>query len=161
MNCNRIQELILTDYLDGIIKEGPKKQVEDHLARCPQCLEFARTARKTAFESFERLEKTEPPAHLWSRIENAIMEENRPVVDQSPSWIERLKLVFANPRPVVAFVAVLALFIAAGTVRQFEIQKTADSSQSIEYFVSLIEPSTEVSSSETEDFGTTVEQYFL
>lgn len=161
MNCEHIQELILTDYLDGTLAESPKKQVEDHLARCPQCLEFSKAAKRTAFESFERMEKVQPPEHLWSRIEDAILEETNPVVIPMPSWFERLRSLVALPRPAFALIAVLVLFLAAGTLNQFNIQKTAGGDSSMEYLVSLMSTATESSTSDSSDFGTAVEQYFL
>jgi predicted anti-sigma-YlaC factor YlaD len=161
MNCEHIQELILTDYLDGALAESPKRHLEDHLARCPQCFEFAKAAKITAFEAFERVEKVQPPEHLWARIEDAILEKTNPVEIPIPSWFERLKSLLAVPRPAYALITVLFLFLAVGTFNQFNIQKATGGDRSMEYLVSLMSTTTESSTSDSSDFGTAVEQYFL
>lgn len=159
MNCDRIQELILTDYLDGRMDESAKKHVEEHLYACPDCLQFARAAKKTAFESFEGLDKVQPPDHVWARIEEAIHEENSSIIRQAPQWLERLKSLISVPRPVFALATVLILFLAAGTAHQFKTNQQA-AEGSIEYLVSLADISAAPSSADN-DFGTSVEQYFL
>ena len=107
MNCERIQHLILTDYLDDVLEHDLRKELETHLANCPCCLDFAKTARKTAFESFEGALKAAPPANVWERIEERLQEENAPSVIDSPSWLENLKELFVLPKPALALAAVL------------------------------------------------------
>lgn len=161
MNCERIQELILTDYLDGILEENVRKELEAHLADCPQCLDFAKAARSTAFESFEGVSKIAPPAHVWARIEERLQQENVPSVVHSPSWLEHLKALFALPKPALVLAAVLVLFISAGTIDIIKPRPKELSRSTVEYYVSLVDPVTDPSESDKDDFGTDVEQVFL
>lgn len=159
MNCERTQELILTDYLDGVLEGNVRKELEDHLANCPLCLDFAKGARKTAFDSFEGVSKEALPAHVWARIEESLQEENRPSQINTPSWLENLKSLFSLPRPALALAAVLVLFIAVGTMDQIKPRPRALSQSSVEYIVSLVESA--VDDSVNDDFGTDLEQVFL
>ncbi|MBP6343113.1 MAG: anti-sigma factor [Candidatus Omnitrophica bacterium] len=160
MNCERIQELILTDYLDGRMADNAKKHIEEHLCVCPDCLQFAKAAKKTAFDSFEGVEKVQPPDHVWARIEEAIVEENGSFIRQAPQWLEYLKALVSVPRPVFALATVLILFLGVGTLHQVNIERQAATEGSMEYLVSLTDTSS-TSSSAVSDFGTSVEQYFL
>ena len=143
------------------LQRVPKDRSRIIWPRCPQCLEFAKAAKRTAFDAFERAEKVQPPEHLWSRIEDAIGEKTNPGEVPMPSWFERLRSLIAVPRPAFALMAVLVLFLAVGTLNQFNIQKAAGGDRSMEYLVSLMSTTTESSTSDSSDFGTTVEQYFL
>ena len=161
MNCERIQELILTDYLDGVLKEDLKKQLEAHMVSCPHCLEFAKAAKKTAVQVFEHMPRPEVPEHVWSKIESSLSQDSEVEFPNKVSWLDRLQWVFTNPKPFVAFMAVFVLFISLGTVNQFKIQKPRSNEQAYEDLVSLINPVASASSADSDDFGTTVEQYFL
>lgn len=160
MNCERIQELILTDYLDGVLENNVRKELEIHLANCPQCLDFAKVARKTAFESFERASKADPPEQVWARIEERIRENYAPSHIEAPSWLENLKSLFFLPRPALALAAVLVLFVMAGTIDQIKPRPKALSQSSVEYIVSLVESAAD-DPVQDDDFGTDVEQVFL
>lgn len=161
MNCERIQELILTDYFDGVLEHNVRKELEAHLADCPQCLEFAKAARKTVFETFEGASKATLPAHIWSSIERKLQEESAPSAIEAPSWLENLKSLFALPRPVLTLAAVLVFFLAAGTIEMIKPRTKELSQSTVEYFVSLVDPATDPSESVKDDFGTDVEQVFL
>lgn len=160
MNCERIQELILTDYLDGVLENNVRKELETHLANCPQCLDFAKVARKTAFESFEGASKAVPPVHVWASIEERLQENYAPSHTEAPSWLENLKSLFSLPRPALALAAVLVLFIIAGTIDQIKPRTQALSQSSVEYIVSLVDSAAD-DQAHDDDFGTNVEQVFL
>jgi hypothetical protein len=61
----------------------------------------------------------------------------------------------------MVFMAVFILILSFGAINQIKIQQAVSNEQSIEYLASLINPNTEVYSTERGNFGTTVEQYFL
>lgn len=161
MNCERIQELILTDYLDGVLEPKVRTELEGHLADCPQCIEFARIARKSAFDSFEGAAKFEAPQHLWYRIEEKLRQESSASARVVPSWRDNFRFLLELPRPVWALASVLVLFVAAGTLQQITSSKRVLSDSSAEYIVSLVESSSDISTADNSDFGTDVEQVFL
>lgn len=112
MNCDKVQELLLTDYPDGEITVDTREHVERHLAVCARCREFERVARQTAFEPFKDAEGIPPPESLWYRIKDTIAEERDK--QSSANVFTRLKRSFSIKRPVfVLSTAMLILIIAA------------------------------------------------
>ena len=61
MKCKDAEKLILTDYLDEQLGEGPRKQVEKHLAICEQCRKYELLTKKTVIEPFTNVERLNPP----------------------------------------------------------------------------------------------------
>lgn len=66
MNCAEL-EILLCDYVDGVLKPGEKTVVEEHLARCAVCAELVRDAR-AAVAFIERVADVEPPKELMTRL---------------------------------------------------------------------------------------------
>ena len=46
MNCKKIRELILTDYIDGEADEKTKMSVNAHVAECAECKELLSSVQK-------------------------------------------------------------------------------------------------------------------
>jgi hypothetical protein len=66
MNCADA-EILICDYVDGVLSADQKSEVERHLAQCPVCAELARdSAAGLAF--MERAAEVEPPQELITRI---------------------------------------------------------------------------------------------
>jgi hypothetical protein len=93
MTCAEL-EILLCDYVDGILRAEEKTALESHLSGCPACKQLAEDITGvTAF--FERVPQPEPPAELLTRIlhhapmgPGAIAE--RLPSDPSPSWAKRI-----------------------------------------------------------------------
>lgn len=66
MTCGEL-EILLCDYLDGVLDAAGVRAVESHLATCPGCAELARDS-KEAVAFVERVAAVEPPAQLTARI---------------------------------------------------------------------------------------------
>jgi hypothetical protein len=60
-------EISLCDYVDGTLHGEQKSAVEQHLAACPACAEFARDCG-AAVGFIERVEQVRPPQELMTRI---------------------------------------------------------------------------------------------
>ena len=72
MNCaDFLQEL--TDYLDGILDDSTKAELEDHLAWCHNCYRGLRYHQKT-IEIYRDSELYELPDDLRNRLRSAIMQ---------------------------------------------------------------------------------------
>lgn len=69
-NCTDI-ELLLCDYLDGILPADQKAAFEAHAETCSACTEMVADCR-SAMAFVERCETVEPPAPLLTRILNEI-----------------------------------------------------------------------------------------
>jgi len=79
MTCAEI-EILLCDYMEGILPAAQRAALEDHLTTCSACAEFARdVAGATAF--IETVPAAEPPRELMIRILDQI-----PGRDRRPWW---------------------------------------------------------------------------
>ena len=68
MTCGDL-EILLSDYVDGTLAADQVRSIEEHLNRCPDCVELARDGKLTrAF--IERTADVEPPPELLTRILN-------------------------------------------------------------------------------------------
>lgn len=161
MNCERIQDLILTDYLDDQMDKSQKKYLEEHLSSCPQCMEFARIAKKAAFEPFVNAEKLSPPGSVWSNIQGSILAEQQGRTNFLVNLLDRFGWGSPIPRPAFAFASVMIMVLLVGTLTEYKIHQRVSAKEQIEYLSSLTNPSETSSGNGGQGFDTAVEQYFL
>ena len=62
----------LTDYLDGVLDERTKAELDEHLAWCHDCFVICNTTKKT-IEIYRDSEIYELPDDLRTRLRTAIM----------------------------------------------------------------------------------------
>ena len=110
MNCQKIQDLILTDYTDNEAPEAVRRQVAEHLAACSACREFEAAVRAKAVRPIQEAEHAEAPARLWSRVTSEIFAQQ---LKPAPAGLfEKIKNLVGAPKPAFALstVAVLLVF---------------------------------------------------
>ena len=110
MNCQKIQDFILTDYTDNEAPEAVRRQVEGHLATCGACREFEAAVREKAIQPLKETKRAEAPTRLWSRVTTEIYAQN---LKPAPAGVlQRLKNLVAAPKPALALstIAVLLVF---------------------------------------------------
>lgn len=96
MTCHEIQDLLLTDMLDGAIPDDRRKAVEDHLTVCQVCREVLSVARKVEAD-LKPSAAVQPPACLWDRIREKVEAQSVSLWDGVQVWWED---VLAGFRPV-------------------------------------------------------------
>ncbi len=161
MNCDKAQELILTDHLDGCLSGPLDVQLKEHLAACRACGEFAAVAQKTLAEPFEKL----PQEPMPDTVRQAIMDQVRERQSPQEGWWERLREVFKGwdlvPAPAVAWVAAMAVcFIMVGVGFGVNRVQVARQKERVMYLAEVAE-FTEASPGTGTDYGTSIESYFL
>jgi len=62
----------LTDYLDGVIDDRTKRELDDHLLWCHNCYVVCNTTKRT-IEIYRGSELYELPDDLRTRLRSAIM----------------------------------------------------------------------------------------
>ncbi|HWZ33884.1 MAG TPA: anti-sigma factor [Bryobacteraceae bacterium] len=87
MNCADF-EILLADYVDGILRGEQKSALERHLAECAECSELARDAAG-AVAFMERAAVVEAPPELVTRILFEITD-GPSRAEVKPSWIRRI-----------------------------------------------------------------------
>lgn len=163
MNCKRIKELIMTDYVDGEASAELQKEVEEHLSTCSQCKQFEQALRQIAVEPFKKAQIIKPPESVWYGIKEAIEEK------QSEGLFVGLKnvlsTIFNLRKPVVAMAIVAAvIFIAAVFVKlPFNNQHAVSGylEEQIDFLSYLDADEINYFNGEYVDLGTTIEEYFL
>jgi len=166
VNCKNIQDLLLTDYLDGQLEEEKKKSFDNHLSSCFNCREFASVAQNNIMQPFINAENFIPSDHIWERIKKAIEEKPEPVRSGFlTSFWNSIKESFLFPRPAYALAGILVIFVVAMSVNRMSLerqQKTIhESEKEIEYITYLAEATLDVSVDQNGGYGTAIEYYFL
>lgn len=167
MKCKRVKELILTDYLDGQANEEQKKNIEKHLASCGLCNEYELAVRETAFDPFINAERQNPPESAWHKIKEQIEEEQQRQGLTSPfaDLIRRINPFVYVPKPALAVATiVIVLFVVIAIIKlPSEISEVVkvDTDNQIECMNYLLGVFDQDSITENNDFGTSIEEYFL
>jgi len=151
MNCAKIRELLITDYIDGELGKERRAAVAGHLRSCPGCAQFERELKEQAVLPFKSAERKSPPDYVWGRIRTAIINEPRPAA--RPAFTRRLK-------PALALSAVAALILAVVIVaRPHRIPNGTLNIYLAEQAEFLADSS--LNGTNISGFGTSIEEYFL
>jgi len=97
-------ENLTSDYLEGLLEPGLRKEVEAHLSACPSCLEMVGDVRR-ALQLCHAAPELEPAPWLVRKIMLATVGERK------PGWVERL-VTFFRPalQPRFAYGVAMAVF---------------------------------------------------
>jgi anti-sigma factor RsiW len=120
MNCKRIQEFLITDYIDGQMGDKQKSFINQHLAQCPACVGYLISIKKAAINPFVNASKDVPDQLLWAQIKQTIEEEQQQQLEASlkPNFWERIRLAVHIPRPAFALATVVTMIFMIGSTGQ-------------------------------------------
>ena len=167
MKCEHVKELILTDYLDEQLGKEQKEQIEKHLTICRDCKEYELLTRTAVVGPFNNLEKHNPPKATWNKIREQI-EEERPLHEPANSFADlilRIKSFLHIPKPAFVVTSILVLLLVGITVIKLKpddqnvVQVDPESQiECINYLMTVFDQETV---NGNDDFGTSIEDYFL
>ncbi|MEE9605655.1 MAG: zf-HC2 domain-containing protein [Candidatus Scalindua sp.] len=165
MNCKKVKELILTDYLDGQVNEEQKRQIEKHLASCGPCKEYELLAKKTVIDPFNNAKRIRPSEVVWHKIKEQIEEEQQELASPFADLIRRIKSFLYVPKPAFVVATIMVVLLIIVTIIKLpsekqEIVKVSPEKQ-IECMTYLLRVFNQDSTNETNGFGTSIEEYFL
>lgn len=161
MKCDKIKDLLKTDYLDSRAAAEEISQIKAHLAVCPDCrrLEQELSDQRALFRQSPRIG---PPERVWRRIREAIVSERLERENRAQNWgLERLKRLFWQPKPVFALTGVIGILIFAAVFSALIIQNRLSVSQDTNAQIFAEYSLNSDSDSQTYDLGSSVEKYFL
>lgn len=72
MNCEEIQDLISTEYLDGELNAFSRQAIDAHLKHCDQCFEYKEEVFRVNDRVSELLETESVPVHLWGQVKTSL-----------------------------------------------------------------------------------------
>ncbi|MDD3089320.1 MAG: zf-HC2 domain-containing protein [Candidatus Omnitrophica bacterium] len=75
MKCDKVRDIIITDYMDGRLTGAAALNIENHLAECRECREYHKTMLKKTSELFEGLEPMDPPQEVWEAISGKLYKK--------------------------------------------------------------------------------------
>lgn len=165
MNCKKIKELILTDYIDNQMSDEDKIRLDIHFAHCHGCKEFFETVKRTLVEPFANAKKIEPPEFIWHRVKEAIIAKQQKKLSFVAGILEKLKFVFSIPKPALALSSgmVLFLIVMLTATLKFSDNETLENNgeEQAEYSTYSIDLPASALLNNDGGFGTSVEKYFL
>ena len=166
MNCKKIKELLLTDYLDKQTELKSRTEVEEHLKICPECRRLEEEIRRAIVLPFKDAKGKGPqaPQYLWLNIKERIAEREsskRGFLD----WLREKLQVFSLPAPALTFASTMVILLAVvGLIAKQNMDKnqiTDYFSQQISFYSVLNNGLENGDNKESADLGTTVEKYLF
>ena len=166
MDCKKIQDLIITDYIDARMGAKPKGLIDLHLAHCHACEDFLISIKNEVVNPLNNARKFVPDESLWAQIKQTIDQEQEQQAEVRfiPDFWERSRAVVFIPRPVFAFATVVMLIFMVGIPSQLAVNTPRvkiDGQGQVEYISSLIDGSVDVAGNIGADAQTPIERYFL
>jgi predicted anti-sigma-YlaC factor YlaD len=165
MNCKRIKELILTDYIDGETSEPVESLVKAHLSDCADCRAYEQGVRQRSSMLFKNVGPEQPPAEVWQKIREAIKEDQ---TQYAPSFLERLfdllRESFAVRRPAYALATVFTVILVIGIFLQSPLRKqmlVKDYLSQSSAFMVAMNGSLNGDLDKVTDFNTAIERYLF
>ncbi|MHB8110774.1 MAG: anti-sigma factor family protein, partial [Syntrophorhabdaceae bacterium] len=110
MRCGDIAEY-LGAYLEGTLESEYRERVEEHLAKCPSCLQELEDLRKTR-DILADLDDVEPPPWLTSQIMSRIGKQ-----DKAKGFLRRLFFPLYIKIPVQALATLLVIVLSVYVYR--------------------------------------------
>jgi len=166
LNCKNIQEIILTDYIDGHVRDKQKELIDQHLAYCTVCKELLVSIKKQVIYPFNTIRRVVPDESLWVQIKQTIQEEERQLLvrNLSPNFWEKLRSAVYIPRPAVALGTIMTMIFMIGTAGQFFINSQSikiNGQDQVQYISSLIDEPVDLPNNNGNDVQSPIEKYFL
>ncbi len=126
MKCDKVRELLMTDYIDAELDTGTEQLVREHLAACADCRGLECEVREAGVRGLAGAKRPEPPPYVWNRIREALSAE-QPARSRSADFIRGLRHVFALPQMRLAVVtAAMVVIVVAFAVRQHIEERALD-----------------------------------
>lgn len=105
MNCENFKDLLLTDYVDGVLDPERQKACEAHMTQCAGCRALVSDLRRVTRDTFGRVHEMQPSELVWEGIAEKIQ--------RSPGWLERVRALLTLPRLSIAIPVMASLLIFA------------------------------------------------
>jgi anti-sigma factor RsiW len=164
MNCKKIQEYIITDYIDGQMGDKQKSLIDQHLAHCHACKRYLSSIKNVAVNPFVNASKDVPDQLLWVQIKQNIEEEQQQQLETSlkPNFWERIRLAVHIPRPAFALATIVTMIFMIGSMGQLFFSAPLvkiNGQDQVAYLSSLIDEPVDMNNGN--DSQTPIEKVFL
>ncbi|MFA4980942.1 MAG: anti-sigma factor [Candidatus Omnitrophota bacterium] len=156
MRCKEIRELIMTDYLDGELKGKTLEEVRLHIEGCAECRAIE-IRLKGLGASLKKAVPAEPRGEVWERIRADLTSGKayRPGIFAEAR--EGLRAFLLGPRFVFARTAAVAAVVVIMLVSSMWLRGSTTISGEDAFITYLSNGTADAG----QDFGTSIEEYFL
>ncbi len=141
MSCEHIQEILLSDYHDGRLSAGKRRDVNAHLQQCASCRLLAERINARVIKPFDQLSSPMPDEFCWSQIKRRIESQAVPA-PRRMSWVMR-------PAFATASICVMLMVVGITVVR--------NNSGQTPYMSYVLASDTE----SNDEVSSSIEEYFL
>ena len=111
MKCIEIQNMIMTDYIDGQLNSEMLKNVEEHLLICPECRDI-KNCLEAVRVPLQNAQST-PSPEIWSRIQEKIASDQTRRHGILEDVNEFLRVFLFSPRTIFVKAAVIVVLVSA------------------------------------------------
>ena len=151
MNCERIRELVLTDYSDGQLSPARMRKVDSHLMHCLACRTLFEKVRRDTVDPFNYSVPAKADDFIWQRIKTKIgQKQAAAVAGVRVGPLDILGNFIYSFRPAVVTICLFLMVGAAVFVRQHLFQQEP-------YLMYVMG----ADNSGTDEISAGIEQYFL
>jgi len=166
MKCRKVRDFLLTDYLDGELPEGLKKEVDAHLSKCALCREFQdKVIQKTSLP-FRDLEELNPEGYILEEIKEKITDIDN---DRYSLWARFKGTIFQGfslRKPSLALVLSIAVIVVSVVFTKLSLDSRQSKinnyiSEQLDSIAYLISSEDNSGGEDSFGFGTAVEDYFM
>jgi predicted anti-sigma-YlaC factor YlaD len=117
MNCEKVKELLLTDYADNRLDAQDRAMVDEHIARCSVCRELQTMALTIAESLFDDDKNIQAPEYLWHRIKREIVSEKK--VNKTWDFWTIFDVFKLIPKPALVLAALMIFVLANAVVTRY------------------------------------------
>ncbi len=159
MNCKKIQDLLLSDYLDDEIGSSLRRRSQEHLDICEACRKLEQELQRVRIP-LQKAPRVEAPARIWQNIRQQIAEERqrefRLSWENMKNWLEERIVI---RRPVFALATVMAVLLIVFVLGRNMVFRPYDEARYAgEAFTSILDNQDDTIAANLE---TSIEKYFL
>jgi anti-sigma factor RsiW len=164
MDCKKVQDFIITDYVDGQMGDKQKSLIDQHLSHCHACDEYLSIIKKEAIAPFFNASTHAPGKVLWAQIKESIQDQQLEQLEKSlqPNFWQKISSAVHIPRPAFALATFVTMIFMIGSTGQLlfnaPVMKINGQDQ-VEYLSSLINGPVDINSGN--DTQTPIEKVFL
>ncbi len=170
MKCKEIQELLMTDFIDGELPSDRREAVDKHLGQCSECRLYAEEVRKAAVLPFVGVEDKAVPERVWDSILSAIDEGERasfkrPWFERIGDFLGTILAPFKIKGPALAFastcIVVIMVLVAVNLPFQPDMGINEIMNENMGFLNSLGTKAATESDMASDNFDTAIEYFFL
>ena len=165
MKCDKVKELLATDYMDGELTAEKKSKIDSHLKTCSSCRDFEQALRQVAIEPFRKTQKFKPSPMVWNRIKTGLGPKPAWSWNPVPVIMNALHFVFRTKKPAFALATIMTIIVIVFVVAKspFNNDKAVNLylEDQADFLYSLSNGISGYYNGTYMDLGTDIEEYFL